>query len=103
ASEQFTLRGATLRFTTYQPGTTPIPLATPTPPATLSPKGTAIPTVTASPKPTSTPPPTPTTPIGLSSITPGTITLGPISDGYTQAVSTQVTLNTTGSTLVQWS
>jgi Viral BACON domain len=107
AAEQFTLRGATLRFTTYQPGTTPTPVATPastvTPTSTSTPTGTATPTATASPKPTSTPFPTATTSLGLSGITPGSVTLGPVSDGYAQAVSTQVMINTTGSTLVLWS
>ena len=103
ASEQFALRGATLRFSTYQPGTSPTPIPTLTPTVTPTPTGTATPGATASPEPTGTASPTSTTPIGLSGITPGSITLGPVSDGYTQAISTQVMLNTTGSTLVQWS
>ncbi len=104
AAEQFTLRGATLQFTTYQSGTTPLATPTPTITATTTstPTQTATPTAIPSPKPTSTLPPTSTPRLGLSGVTPGNVTLGPVSDGSTQAVSTQVMLNTTGSTLVQW-
>ena len=44
-----------------------------------------------------------TTPSGLSCINPTSISLGPVSEGYSQAVTTRVSLCTTGSKIVNWS
>ena len=80
AEEAFTLRSATLPFIVSWPGQTPTPL----PPISL-------PTQTATASATS-----------LSIVNPSTVTLGPVSQGYDQAISTQVTLNTTGTDLLTW-
>ncbi len=94
ASESLSPRSATRTFTVYQPGSLPSPTAT----------ATTTPTTTATTTPTKTPTTTATTsPTMLSSVTPDIVNLGPISEGNTQPVSTQITLNTRGSALLNWS
>lgn len=95
ASETLTHRSAELNFTIYQPGTTPTPQTT----QSLSPS----PSANASPSPTSSLSPTATTTLaGLSCVNPTSLSLGPVSQGYNQPVSTQVTLCTTGTGTVNW-
>jgi Viral BACON domain len=92
ASERFTPRSASITFTVRQAGDTPTPTsASPTATSTLSP--TASPSVT----PSAT-----TTPGTLSCLNPASVTIGPVSEGYNQAISTQVNLCATGSGLVNW-
>jgi len=89
ASESLTHRSASLDFTIYLVGTTPTP----------SPTGTASP----SPLPTTTLTPTTTNTLpGLSCVNPSSLSLGPVSQGYNQPVSAQVTLCTTGAGTVNW-
>jgi hypothetical protein len=89
ASETLTHRSADLVFTIYLAGTTPTPSTT----------GTA----SASPSVSATPSPTATTIIpGLSCVNPSSLSLGPVSQGYNQPVSAQVTLCTTGTGTVNW-
>ncbi|MGH2496704.1 MAG: BACON domain-containing protein [Ktedonobacteraceae bacterium] len=95
ASEAITHRSAQLTFTIVSGGATP----TPSPTGTGTPAGTVTPTVT--PSPTLTPPATATT-AALSCINPSSVTLGPVSANYTQAVSTSVALCTTGTGSVNW-
>lgn len=89
ATESLSHRSAELTFTIYLPGTIPSPSASPTtgasPSATVSPTGSAT-----------------TTPAGLSCINPSSISLGPVSERYTQAVSSKVTLCTAGIGTVNW-
>jgi len=93
ASETLTHRSADLVFTIYLAGTTP----------TSSTTGTASPSVNATSSPTTTLTPTATTTIpGLSCVNPSSISFGPISQGYNQPVSAQVTLCTTGTGTVNW-
>ena len=97
ASESPTHRSAELNFTIYLAGTTPTPTSTET--ASPSPS----PSATASPSPTSTLTPTATTTVpSLSCVNPPSLSLGPISQGYNQPVSAQVTLCTTGTGTVNW-
>jgi hypothetical protein len=91
ASESVTHRSAQLDFTIYAPGTAPTPTST----------DTATPSGTASPAPTTTLTPTASTP-GLSCVNPSSLTLGPVSQGYNQPVSAQVTLCTNGTGSVNW-
>ncbi len=92
ASERFTPRSASITITVRQAGDTPTPSsASPTATSTLSP--------TASPS--STPSAT-TTPATLSCLNPASVILGPVSEGYNQAISTQVNLCASGSGIVNW-
>jgi Viral BACON domain len=97
AAENISPRSAELTFTVVGTGTTPTPMATATATATT----TATVTPTASPSPSTSPTPT-SIPTGLSCINPGTLTLGPVSEGYNQAASSVVTLCTNGSGVVNW-
>ncbi len=93
ASEAITHRSAQLTFTIVSGGATPTPTSTGTPATTPSP--------TLSP--TATPSPTQTATTGaLSCVNPSSVTLGPVSENYTQAVSTSVALCTTGTGTVNW-
>ena len=65
------------------------------------PRASSSPTDSLSGAPTTTTPTT--TPSGLSCINPTSITLGPVSEGYSQAVTTRVSLCTSGSDIVNWS
>jgi Viral BACON domain len=97
ASEALTHRSADLNFTIYQAGTTPAPSTT----GTASP--TPSPSVNASPSPTTTLTPTATSTLpGLSCINPASLSLGPVSQGYNQPVSAQVTLCASGAGTVNW-
>ena len=93
ASEAITHRGAQLTFTIVSGGTTPTPTSTTT--ATVTPSPTLSPTASPSPSPTGTG--------ALSCVNPSSITLGPVSANYTQAVSQTVTLCTAGTGSVNWS
>ena len=90
ASEAITHRGAQITFTIVSGGTTPTPTSTTT--ATTTPSPTLSPTASASP----------TGAGALSCVNPSSITLGPVSANYTQAVSQTVTLCTTGTGSVNW-
>ncbi len=93
ASESPTHRGAELNFTIYLPGTTPTPSST----------ETASPSATASSSPTTTLTPTATTTVpSLSCVNPSSLSLGPVSQGYNQPVSAQVSLCTAGTGMVNW-
>src|SRR6266581_5156342 len=89
ASESPTHRSTSLDFTIYMAGTTP----------TSTTIGTASPT--PSPTTTLTPTATATFP-GLSCVNPSTLSLGPVIQGYSQPVSAQVTLCTSGTGTVNW-
>ncbi len=91
ATEAFSPQSATTTFTVtgnVQPTGTTTSSTTPT--ATKTAKGTPSATPTAQ------------TQSGLNAITPNSITFGPISPGYTQPISTQVLLNTTGTDVLNW-
>ncbi len=90
ATEALSPRSATTTFTitgNVQPTSTATSGTTPT----------ATKTAKATPSAT----PTQTKP-GLNAITPNIITFGPISEGYTQPTSTQVTLSTLGTDALNW-
>lgn len=89
ASERFSPRSASITIDVHQPGETPAP----SPAASPSPTATASPSLTASPS---------STPSVLSCLNPGSVALGPVSEGYNQAISTQVTLCVSGSGTVNW-
>ena len=91
AAEKFTPRSATMTIIVQPAGTTPTPVLTPS--ATVSPTSTATPSPTASASPTTA---------ELSCVNPSTVSLGPVSEGYTQAVSTSVSLCTHGTGAVNW-
>jgi hypothetical protein len=92
ASERFTPRSASITFNVLQAGDTPTPSsASPTVTSTLSP--TASPSVT----PSAT-----TTPATLSCLNPASVTIGPVSEGYNQAISTKVNLCASGTGIVNW-
>src|SRR5579884_4319490 len=95
ATENISPRSAELTFTVLANDTTP----TPTPTATSTATATATVTPTTSPSPTMTATSITT---GLSCINPTTLALGPVSEGYDQAVSSVVTLCTNGSGTVNW-
>ncbi|GCE12626.1 BACON domain-containing protein [Tengunoibacter tsumagoiensis] len=95
ANEGLTPRSASLSITVTGDGTTPTPTATPT----VTPTASATATPTPTPQPTSTPTPIPD---ALSGVTPNIVNLGPIGEGSSQTVSSQVTLTTTGTNLIQW-
>ena len=101
ATEKLSPRSAVTTITVHQPGDTPTPspLASAAVTATASPTDTVTPSVTASPSVTVSPS---TTPSGLSCINPGSVSLGPVSEGYSSAISTQTSLCTTGSGIVNW-
>ncbi len=90
ASEAITHRGAQITFTIVSGSTTPTPTATTT--ATATPSPTPSPSASASP----------TGAGALSCVNPSSITLGPVSANYTQAVSQTVTLCTAGTGSVNW-
>jgi hypothetical protein len=95
ASQTLTYRSADLLFTIYLAGTTPTPFTTGTP--------SASPSINATPSPTTMFTPTATTTLpGLSCVNPSSVSLGPVSQGYNQPVSAQVTLCTTGTGAVNW-
>lgn len=85
ASERTFPRSAVITITVHLPGEVPTPSPTSSDTATTSPSATAS-----------------TTPSGLSCVNPTSLTLGPVSENYTQAVSTQVSLCTSGSGTVNW-
>jgi hypothetical protein len=95
ASERFSPRSASITIDVHQSGETPAPSpsASPSPTATDTPSPTASPSLTASPS---------STPSALSCLNPGSVALGPVSEGYNQAISTQVTLCVGGSGMVNW-
>lgn len=99
ATENISPRSAELTFTVVANGITPTPTSTTTPTVTATATTTVTPT--ASPSPTVTPTATSVT-TGLSCINPATLALGPVSEGYNQAVSSVVTLCTDGSGVVSW-
>jgi len=89
ATESVTHRSAELVITIYPPSTTPSPSSTGT--------------VSAAPLPTATLTPSKTiTSAGLNCVNPTSLTLGPVSQGYTQPVSATVTLCTIGTGAVNW-
>lgn len=95
ASETLTHRSANLVFTIYLAGTTPTPVTTGTP--------SASPSVNATPSPTAMLTPTATTTLpGLSCVNPSSLSLGPVTQGYNQPVSAQITLCTSGTGAVNW-
>ncbi|HET9920939.1 MAG TPA: hypothetical protein VFQ30_13905 [Ktedonobacteraceae bacterium] len=99
ASESHNPRSAELNFNVVTPGTTP----TASPSSSPSPSATTTVTVTPSPSPSPSATVTATTTTtGLSCINPNTVTLGPVSEGYNQTVSSVVTLCTSGSNVVNW-
>ena len=91
ASEAITHRSAQLTFTIISGGATPTPTSTAT--ATVTPSPTLSPT--ASPSATATTG-------ALSCVSPSSVTLGPVSANYAQAVSNTVTLCTAGNGSVHW-
>lgn len=93
ATENISPRSAELTFTVLASGTTPTPMPT----ATATATATVTPTTSPSPTATATGVTT-----GLSCINPTTLALGPVSEGYNQAVSSVVTLCTDGSGTVNW-
>lgn len=97
ASENISPRSAELTFTVVESGITPTP--SPTSTATATATTTVTPTASPSASPTVTATSVTT---GLSCINPATLTLGPVSEGYNQAVSSAVTLCTNGSGVVNW-
>ena len=88
ASERAFPRSAAITINVHHPGQ--LPTASSSPTDSLS--GT----------PSLTDTPSPTTPSGLSCINPTSITMGPVSEGYSQGISTQVSLCTAGSGSVNW-
>ena len=84
ATESFSHRGAQLDITIHLPGTSPST------------------TETASPSPSATIITSATTTSGLSCVEPSSLALGPVSQGYSQPVSSVVTLCTTGTGAVNW-
>jgi len=99
ASEVPTHRSTSLDFTIYMAGTTPGPTTTgstsPTPSPTTNNHGSPTPTTTLTPTATATIP-------GLSCVNPATLSLGRVIQGSTHAVSSQITLCTSGTGTVNW-
>lgn len=91
ASERFSPRSASITITVHRTGETPAP--SPSVTVTDTPSPTVSPSVTASPS---------STPSTLSCINPGSVALGPVSENYAQAVSTQIALCASGSGVVNW-
>lgn len=91
ASEKVTPRSAVLTFTIHMPGTLP----------TATPAGDATPTDTPA-STTATPTATSGTQTALSCVNPNAITLGPVSEGYTQLATKTITLCASGTGTVKW-
>ncbi len=89
ATESVTHRSAELDITIYPPSTTPSPSSTETGSATPSPTITLTPSATI-------------TSAGLNCVSPTSLALGPVSQGYTQPVSATVTLCSIGAGTVNW-
>lgn len=92
ASESVSHRNASLSFTIVQPGASVTPTSPPL--STVTP--TTAPTPT--PTPTTAPPPVPF----LSCLTPGKLTLGPVSELSSQTASGSITLCADGSGTLSW-
>ncbi|MBA2285508.1 MAG: zinc ribbon domain-containing protein [Ktedonobacteraceae bacterium] len=93
ATEKVTPRSAVLTFTIHEPGTLP----------TATPAGDATPTATDTPaSATATPTATSGTQTALSCVNPNAITLGPVSEGYTQLATKTITLCASGTGTVKW-
>src|SRR6266480_4960129 len=88
ASERAFPRSAAITINVHKSGQLPLASSSPTP------------SLSGTPSLTDTP--SPTTPSELSCINPTSITLGPVSEGYSQGISTQVSLCTSGSGSVNW-
>ncbi len=86
ATEALSPRSASVTFTMLGAGQTVTPGATVTASASVTPSTT----------------PTTQAGTGFSAVNPGTVTFGPISQGYNQAVTQQATLSTTGTDLLNW-
>lgn len=101
ASESITHRSARLTFTILGGNATPTPspTATNTPSVTPSPSPTVSPSVSPTVTVTTSPP---ATQPELSCVNPSSVTLGPVSVNYAQAVSTSVSLCTQGTGSVNW-
>jgi len=93
AAEKISPRSAVLTINVHQAGDT----ATPSPSVTVSPSVTGTSSPTASP--TASPSATPS---GLSCANPSSVSLGPVSEGYNQAISSQIVLCASGSGTVNW-
>jgi Viral BACON domain len=89
ATESVTHRSAELDITIYPPSTTPSPSSTETGSATPFPAITLTPSATI-------------TSAGLNCVSPTSLALGPVSQGYTLPVSATVTLCTIGAGTVNW-
>lgn len=108
AEEVLTHRSASLLFTIVSGVTSPTPSPTgtgtktpnPTPSKTKTPG--IIPSPTPSPTATTPPATTPTAQPGLSCINPASVSLGPVSENYAEAVSASVQLCAGGNGVVQW-
>ena len=90
AAERWSQRSAFITINVQAAGQTP----TPTLSVTTSPSVTASPSTTVSPSATAN---------GLSCVNPTSVTLGPVSENDSQAVTTQVSLCTAGTGTVNWS
>lgn len=91
ASEKFTPRNAVITINVQAAGQTP----------TSTPSATVSPSPTASVSPSATASATATT-ADLSCANPTSVSLGPVSEGYSQAVSSQISLCTVGTGTVNW-
>lgn len=113
ASEAITQRSTELAFTIYLPGTLPTPTPSGTaslsptappkasPSPAKSPTGSPLPNGSSTATPTKSPTPT-TTLAGLSCVNPSSVSLGPVSQGYSQPTSVAITLCTQGAGTVSW-
>jgi hypothetical protein len=102
ATDSLNSRSATLSFTVTQQAPV-LTQETATPTASETATSTTTTSPPATPLPIPTPGITPTlTTSRLSGVTPGVLTLGPANAGGQQAVSSIVSLNTTGSALLTW-
>jgi Viral BACON domain len=93
AAEKISPRSAVLTINVHQAGDT----VTPSPSVTVSPSVTATSSPTASP--TASPS---TTPSGLSCANPSSVSLGPVSEGYNQALTSQIVLCASGTGTLNW-
>lgn len=91
AAEKFTPRNAVISINVQAAGQTLTPTSSAT--VSTSPTATVAPSATASATATTA---------DLSCVNPTSVALGPVSEGYTQAVSSQVSLCTAGSGTVHW-
>ena len=98
AAEKISLRSATLTIHVHQPGTLPTSTAT----DALSPIASDTPLATDTPSVTPSATASSTTTLGLSCANPTAVSLGPVSESYTQAVSAPIVLCANGSGLVNW-